>query len=161
MKYCPECKGEMISSFIDNKNRMVCTKECGFVYWNNPVPVATALVELGGKYIIARNREWPDGFFSLISGFIEAGETPESAIKRETKEELGLNANKVEFIGHYSFPQMNQLMIAFVVKAEGEINLSEELLEHKVLSPEQLASYDFGVLKLGKLVVDKWLANKV
>lgn len=160
MKYCPECTSEMNTRSVDGENRLACSKKCGYVFWNNPIPVSAGLIEINGEYLLARNQAWPENFFSLISGFIETGESPESAIKRETEEELGLKAISVEFIGHYPFPPMNQLMIAYVVKTEGEINLSDELSEYKLLSMADLVSYDFGVLKLGRIVVDQWLSQK-
>mgnify|MGYP005991870421 CR=1 FL=1 len=159
MKYCPECASEMNTRTIDIEKRLACSQECGYVFWNNPVPVSVALIEINGKFLLARNASWPKGFFSLISGFIETGESPEITIKRETEEELGLKATSVEFIGHFPFPQMNQLMIAYFVKAEGKINLSEELSEYIILSKAELESYDFGVLKLGRIVVEQWLSK--
>jgi len=160
MKFCPQCSHQLSPKVLDEQTRLACTEQCGFVFWNNPIPVAAGLILIDGKYLLARNQEWPSGFFSLISGFIEANETPEMAIKRETKEELGINALSVEFIGHYPFKPMNQLMITYVVKAEGEIKLSDELAEYQLLDESELAVYDFGALKLGKLVVDKWLGQK-
>ena len=49
-------------------------------------------------------------------------------------------------------------MIVYVVKTEGEINISDELSEYKLLSKSELKTYDFGVLKLGRTVVDQWLS---
>ncbi|MBL4799119.1 MAG: NUDIX domain-containing protein [Oleispira sp.] len=102
------------------------------------------------KYLLARNHAWPAGLFSLISGFIEEGESPEISIEREVMEEVGLKAISTHFLGHFPFPAMNQLIIAFAVKAEGDIKLNEELLEYKLLSKEELANYYFGMLKLGQ-----------
>ena len=160
MKYCPECTSEITTFTIDGESRLACSKECGYVFWNNPIPVSAGLIEINGKFLLARNQTWPKGFFSLISGFIEGGESPENAMIRETEEELGLKTISVEFIGHYPFPPMNQLMIAFVVKAEGGINLSDELSEYILLSKSELVSYDFGALKLGRIVVDQWLSKQ-
>jgi NADH pyrophosphatase NudC (nudix superfamily) len=159
MKYCPDCASQMNTQHIDGESRLICSNKCGYIFWNNPIPVSAGLIENNGKYLLARNHAWPKGFFSLISGFIEAGESPENAIKRETKEELGLKATSIKFVGHYPFPMMNQLMIAYIVKTEGEINISDELSEYKLLSKSELKNYDFGVLKLGRTVVDQWLST--
>jgi NADH pyrophosphatase NudC (nudix superfamily) len=51
------------------------TKECNFVHWDSPTSAAVALIEINGKYLLARNHAWPEGLFLLISGFIEAGES--------------------------------------------------------------------------------------
>jgi len=49
---------------------------------------------------------------------------------------------------------MNQIIIAYSVKAEGEISITEEIAEIKKMDKESLITYDFGPLKLGRLVVD-------
>lgn len=153
MKYCPQCACELVPTLVDNEQRLACKEQCGFVFWNNPIPVAAGLIEIDGRYLLARNKAWPDGFFSLISGFIDTGESPQQAIIRETKEELDLEGLSSELIGHYPFPQMNQLVIAYAVKATGEIRLNEELAEFIMLSKEELLNYDFGPIKLGTIAV--------
>ena len=52
------------------------------------VPVLAALVELEGRILLARNAAWPGRRFALITGFMEAGETPRDGIMREVKEEM-------------------------------------------------------------------------
>lgn len=158
MKFCPNCAEPLATKIVDGESRFACHTDCGFVFWNNPIPAAAALIEINGEYLLARNKAWPEGYNSLIAGFIEANESPEQAIVRETKEELGLEAVEVEFVAHYPFAKMNQLMICFVVKAEGEIKLNDELADYILLSKQQLIDYDFGELFLGRLVVDKWLS---
>jgi NAD+ diphosphatase len=158
MKYCPQCSSKLVSKLIDDHERMTCSTDCGFTHWNNPTPVVAALVKLGSNFVLARNAKWPEGFFSVISGFLEAGEAPDSAIARETLEELGLTAKSVKFVGHYPFPQMNQIIIAYVVDAFGDICSNSEIAETKVLTKEELAAFDFGPLKLSTAIVRTWLA---
>jgi NADH pyrophosphatase NudC (nudix superfamily) len=91
--------------------------------------------------------------FSLITGFLEKGESPEHAISRETKEELGIEADGLQFIGHYSLPQLNQLIIAFAVRACGEIRPSEEIAEVLPLTRTELECFAFGKLELTAKIV--------
>jgi NADH pyrophosphatase NudC (nudix superfamily) len=97
--------------------------------------------------------------FSLITGFIEKGESPEQAILRETNEELGVSTERLEFIGHYSFPKFNQLLIAFSVQAYGEVHPSDEIAEIKLLSKSELERFDFGRLDLTAKIVADWLRS--
>src|SRR3546814_14599011 len=53
------------------------------------------------------------------------------AAQREVNEETGLRPLGANFIGHYTFERMNQLIIAYHVPAEGEVRLNEELAEWK------------------------------
>lgn len=157
MKFCPECASPLQPGGVDDIERLVCGSDCGFVHWDNPIPVVAALVRLGDRFVLARNKAWPPGFFSVISGFLEKGETPHQCAARETQEELGLTCSNVQFIGHYPFAQKNQIIMAFMVQASGAITMNAELAELRVLSLEELKSYDFGPLKLGTLMVRDWL----
>ncbi|MHB0874031.1 MAG: hypothetical protein ACYC1J_11450, partial [Acidithiobacillus ferrooxidans] len=72
MKYCPQCANELQGRVIDGISRLACpSSECGFVHWDNPIPVVAGLIYRDGKYIIARNTKWPSGMFSLVTGFLE------------------------------------------------------------------------------------------
>lgn len=152
MRFCPRCRAELGHRLVDGVERMACSP-CGYVHWDNPIPVVAALVQLGDDFILARNARWPGGMFSLITGFLEKGELPESAISRETAEELGLEVTEVRFIGHYALPAMNQLLIAFAVCAKGELRLGEEIAEVLTLSRADLAGFDFGPLALTAEIV--------
>jgi NAD+ diphosphatase len=73
-----------------DKERLRCPA-CGWTHWNNPTPVLAAIVEVGGKVLLARNAAWPGKMFALITGFMEAGESPQEGIAREVKEETNLD----------------------------------------------------------------------
>lgn len=154
MKYCPLCKSDLLEKEIDQHNRLCCTnKNCDFVFWNNPTPVLAALVEYENKIIMARNKAWPAGIFSVITGFMEKGETPESGILREVTEELGLTGTSAELIGVYAFEKLNQVIIAYHVKADGDIVLGEELVEIKMVDKDRLKGWSFGT----GLAVTDWV----
>lgn len=118
--------------------------------------VVAAIVEHEGDIILAHNREWPMRFFGLITGFLEAAETPENGVLREIEEELGLRGEAPEFVGHYTFERMNQIIIAYHVHAHGEIKLGDELDEYRRVPPEKLRPWPMGT---GHAVAD-WLRRK-
>lgn len=149
MRFCPDCGSPLSKKVIGGAERDMCTaKGCHFIFWNNPTPVVAGIVKLNEHYILARNVSWPEYFYSMITGFLEAGEDPQLAIMRETKEELGLDAFEATFLGHYPHINRNQLLIAYLVKAEGTITLNEELNDYKLLTRDELEIYNFGPYKL-------------
>ena len=65
--------------------------------------------------------------YGLITGFLERAESPEQCALREVKEELDLDGSAATLIGVYPFEQMNQVIIAYHVPADGTVKLSDEL----------------------------------
>jgi NAD+ diphosphatase len=142
-QYCPICTAELSPTLIDNRERLICSKGCGFIHWNNPIPVVGIIVETRDGIVLAHNKSWPDGIYSIITGFFESGETPEHAAIRETKEELGLDVQQAFFIGNFPFARLNQLMMVYhVVAMDGEIILNEELDSFKLFPREALLGWD-------------------
>lgn len=157
MKYCSKCGSLLELKLVDGVNRLVCQHEsCGFIHWDNPVPVVAALVLYQDRYLIARHAGWPSGLFSLITGYLERNETPEQAVVREVKEELGLQGEVKHHIGNYTFMKKNQIILGYEVIASGTLAINHELVELKHLSPAELAHYDFGPLSITQALVKDW-----
>jgi NAD+ diphosphatase len=125
-KYCPECGASLAPQVIAGRERLACPA-CGYVWWDNPVPVVAAIVERGGRVLLARKKEWAPGRWGLVAGFPEAGETMEEAVRREVHEETSLQATLLGLVGVYSLPQRNQVFIVYRVQAAGPWQASEEL----------------------------------
>jgi NAD+ diphosphatase len=149
-RFCPQCATPLAWIARDEdggpKERLRCPA-CEFTHWNNPTPVLAAVVECAdrdGRLLLARNAAWSGRMFALITGFMEAGETPEEGIAREVKEETALDAEAVNLIGAYDFQRMNQIIIAYHVVARGEILLSPELVEYRLFEPGEVICWPAG-----------------
>lgn len=160
--FCPNCATPLqrITEQEDGgpKERTRCPS-CGWTHWNNPTPVLAAVIELpeaGGQLLLARNAAWPQKMFGLVTGFMEAGETPQDGIAREVFEETALTAEAVKLVGVYDFQRMNQVIIAYHVVARGEVTLSPELAEYKLVPPEKVKCWPAGT---GQAVAD-WLRSR-
>jgi NADH pyrophosphatase NudC (nudix superfamily) len=160
MKYCSKCGSTLESKQIDGHKRYICSsEECGYVYWNNPIPVVAALVFCNGKYIIARNTRWPKEIFSVITGYLERKENPENAVLREVSEELGLKGEIKRHIGNYCFKEKNQVILCYEVVATGIVKTNHELVEFKELSPKELIDYDFSPLYITERIKRDWAVH--
>ncbi len=149
-RFCPPCGTGLqpVESLEDGglKTRLRCPA-CGWTHWNNPTPVLAAIIECadqGGKVLLARNAAWSGRMFALITGFMEAGETPEEGITREVAEETSLEVLKLDLIGVYDFKRMNQVIIAYHALARGDVRLSPELAEYKLYDPQDLVCWPAG-----------------
>jgi NADH pyrophosphatase NudC (nudix superfamily) len=157
--FCPQCATElaMLAQAEDSGlvERLRCPA-CGFTHWNNPVPVLAAIVEYQGKVLLARNAAWPSKMFALITGVMEAGESPQEGIAREVKEETNLDVRSIQLGGAYDFQRMNQVIIAFHVVAEGEVRLSPELVDFRLYDLPDLKCWPAGT---GYALAD-WLRSR-
>jgi NAD+ diphosphatase len=161
-RFCPVCATElqMLSAQEDSgpKTRLRCPA-CGYTHWNNPTPVLAAVIELtdrDGQLLLARNAAWSGKMFGLVTGFMEAGETPEEGIAREVAEETSLKVSAPKLIGVYDFQRMNQLIVAYHASARGEIRLSPELAEYRLFSPDTVRCWPAGT---GYALAD-WLTSR-
>lgn len=159
--YCPYCAKPLVERTDlpgdDARSRRACADDqCGFVHWNNPVPVVAAIVEYERKILLARNAAWGEGVFALITGFLEAGETPQAGVAREVLEETALQVDSTELVGVYEFVCKNELIIVYHVRAHGAISLSPELIEYRLVEPEQLRSWRVGT----SLWLDEWMRGR-
>ena len=154
-RYCPQCAAELEHREIGGALRQACPA-CDFVFWNNPTPVVAVIVETADGVVLARNAAWPEGLFSVITGFLEANEQPEECAIREVKEELNLDAGPASFVGYYPLYRRNQLILAFHVEASGELRLNEELIDYKLIPVDKLKGWDSVT---GQAVWD-WLARR-
>ncbi len=161
-RFCLACGTALAAIVADEdggaKTRLRCPA-CGWTHWNNPTPVLAAVVECtdrDGHILLARNAAWKGRMFALITGFMEAGETPEAGIAREVLEETSLVAERVSLIGVYDFQRMNQVIIAYHVQARGEVRLSPELAEYKLFAPADVRCWPAGT---GYALAD-WLRSR-
>lgn len=146
LRYCPVCAAPLIERADvgeGGKVRLACP-DGHWTHWDNPLPVLAALVEVEGRILLARNAAWPEKAFGLVTGFMERGETPEQGVARELKEETSLDVDRIALIGVYEFIRKNEVIIAYHVKASGDIRLSEELVEYRLIAPEKLRPWRAG-----------------
>ncbi len=159
LRYCPACATALAQIRLPEdggpKTRLRCPV-CGWTHWNNPVPVLAAIVELDGKVLLARNAAWTQRMFALITGFMEAGESPEEGIRREVLEETGLTVERLVLVGVHDFQRMNQVIITYHAVAHGEVCLSPELAEYKLFDPKDVICWPAGT---GWALAD-WLRSR-
>ena len=158
-RFCPRCATPLalLTQVEDGgeKARLRCPA-CDFTHWNNPTPVLAAVIEYDGHILLARNAAWSGRMFALITGFMEAGETPQEGIAREILEETNLSVSALNLIGVYDFQRMNQVIIAYHAVASGEVRLSPELAEYQLYAPEAVRCWPAGT---GYALAD-WLRSR-
>ena len=84
-------------------------------------PAVIMLVHDGGdRCVMGRQQVWPEGRFSVLAGFVEAGESAEAAVVREVAEEVGLAVTDVQYVSSQPWPFPSSLMLGYLARVEGD-----------------------------------------
>lgn len=103
---------------------------CGAEHFPRTDPVAIMLVTDGERCLLGRQPRFQPGMYSCLAGFIEPGETIEGAVRRETREEAGIEVGRVTYHASQPWPFPSTLMIGCLAEAlSTEITRDEAELE--------------------------------
>ncbi|MCP5096807.1 MAG: NAD(+) diphosphatase [Chloroflexi bacterium] len=111
--------------------------------------------------LLARNHRFPAGFYSVLAGFVEPGETLEECVHREIKEEVGIDVTDICYFGSQPWPFPHSLMIAYTaVYAGGDLVLEpEEIDEAEWFSANNLPQIP-PAMSIARRLIDAFVENK-
>ena len=126
-QFCGVCGKKM--KMHETERAMLC--ECNNVLvYPRISPCIIVLVTNGEELLLAHNKNFPGTFYSTLAGFIEAGESAESAIHREIFEEVKVKVQNIKYFGSQSWPFPSQLMLGYHAEyLEGEITPDGEEID--------------------------------
>jgi NAD+ diphosphatase len=137
---------------------------CGREHFPRTDPAIITLVTHDDRALLARNPMWPRGFGSVLAGFVEPGESLEDAVRREVKEEVGLDALAVEYHSSQPWPFPASVMLGFTAEAADDAldPDPEEIADACFYTREELANGAIGMpppLSIARRLIDDWLAE--
>ena len=126
-RYGGRCGGTMEEHPAEGMARRCAA--CGTVVWPDVSPAVIVRVEKEGRILLARHAYRDREVWACIAGHLDAGETAEECVRREVREETGLEVDDIRYRGSQHWPFPNQLMLAFTARwVSGEIRVQEEEL---------------------------------
>ncbi|MEU7628554.1 NAD(+) diphosphatase [Nocardia sp. NPDC049220] len=152
--------------------------ESGYEEFPRIDPAVICLIHDGGeRALLARQHSWPNTLFSLLAGFVEAGESLERCVEREMREEVGLDVREISYLGSQPWPFPRSLMVGFAAVgdpdqpltfSDGEIAEAQWFTRAEVR--EALAVGDWsargegqrlllpGSISIARTIVESWAA---
>lgn len=158
-QHCGICGGEMYQKDSQSERAMVCTN-CGNTTWPRTSPAIIVAVTKGDKLLLAHNRYFPEGKYSVIAGFVEYAETFEECVKREVYEEVGIKVKNIKYFGSQPWPYPNSMMVGFTAEyLEGDIKVDgEEIVHANWFTKEEVAEMYSESISIGSELMD-WFIN--
>ena len=115
-QYCSRC-GTPTEPRREERAR-ACPK-CRYTIYPPVSPAIMILIKRGREILLARKAEWAPGRFSALAGFVEPGEMLEDTVRRETREEVGVEVDNLRYFGSQPWPFPHSLMVAFTADYAG------------------------------------------
>ncbi|WP_125100652.1 NAD(+) diphosphatase [Leucobacter chromiireducens] len=129
-------------------------------------PAVIVLIEHEDRILLGSNALWESGRFSLLAGFVEAGEALEQTVAREVFEEAGVRVEQIEYVASQPWPFPRSLMLGFRARlaagADPEALQPDpaEISELRWFSREQLRAPEPGIILPQRVSIARWLIDR-
>ncbi|CDH43109.1 MAG: NAD(+) diphosphatase [Candidatus Competibacteraceae bacterium] len=129
---------------------------CGLMAYPRLSPVVMVRITREREILLARAPRFAPGVYSVLAGFVEAGETLEQALHREVAEEVNLRVRDLRYFASQSWPFPHSLMVAFTAEyADGELQVDgQEILDARWFTPDQLPGLPSPLSMAWRLIQD-------
>ncbi len=120
-QFCGRCGGR---TRLKAGERARECPNCGLVIYPELSPAIIVAVIRGDEILLARSHRSRNSVYSVLAGFVEPGETFEETVRREVREEVGIELKNICYFGSQPWPFPNSLMVGFIAEYEsGEIRI--------------------------------------
>jgi NAD+ diphosphatase len=154
-RFCGRCGTPTESSPGERAKRC---PSCGLLAFPRLAPAVITLVTRGEEALLARGVTFPVPMYSCIAGFVEPGETIEDAVRREVREEVGVDITNLAYFASQPWPFPHSLMIGFTADwAAGDIVIDpSEILDAQWFRADDMPMIPPGI-SIARKLIDGWL----
>jgi len=144
INFCHRCGDSLSKTIIEGKERPHC-HSCSITIFSDPKVVAAVLIEMDDRLVMIRRANEPgQGLWSFPSGYVDRGETVETAAIREVREETGLNVSLTGFLGVYSTKNSHVILLVYAgIVKEGHLCPGHDAQEADLFDPNDLPELAF------------------
>lgn len=157
-RFCGRCGTSMA---LKSDERCFLCPSCGFASYPRISPAVIVSVVKDGKLLLARSGRFPVAMYSVLAGFVEPGESLEECVRREIKEEAGIEIKNIRYFKSQPWPYPDSLMIAFTAEyAGGELTIdANELVEAAWYGPDELPAIP-GKFSVARALIDHFVEQQ-
>lgn len=139
-QFCGKCGSSMDTH--DREHVKICPN-CRHRCYPRLSPAVIVAVTKGDKLLLAHNRHHRNELFTVLAGFVEAGETFEETVAREIREEVGIEVKNIRYFASQPWPFPNSIMIGFTAEwASGDfVFVDDDIETAEWFSAENLPTY--------------------
>ncbi|NNM33807.1 MAG: NAD(+) diphosphatase [Gemmatimonadetes bacterium] len=109
----------------DRGRAFECTA-CSHLMFPKISPAVIVQVTQPGQILLGRSARHPPGFYSVLAGFVDPGETLEETVAREVREESGVELRNIRYFGSQAWPFPDSLMVGFTAEYAGGVLVAED-----------------------------------
>ncbi len=151
-KYCGKCGLETQQK--PDERALICPK-CNTIVFPKISPAVIAAIICNDKILLARGLHYAGNWYSLIAGYVDVGESLEDAIKREVKEEVGLEIKNIRYYKSQPWPLSGSMMVGFIAEADDNQPISideKEIAEAAWFTRGNLPAYSLNISIAGEMI---------
>lgn len=116
-RFCGKCGSPTVPK--QDERAIVCPS-CQSTLYPTISPAIIVAIRCDDKILLARNANFKNGFFSLVAGYVDIGESIQDTVRREVKEEVGLEIKNIRYYDSQPWPFSGSMMIGFTAEADGK-----------------------------------------
>ncbi len=157
--FCNVCGSRTESKLVENEGIIPFCSSCNVLHFPKSNLACMIVLENSMEEILLLRQNNVSNFMVLIAGYNKPGENLEDTIIRETKEEVGVVIDHVEYLGSYYYEKKNTLMAAFSSKCHFDtLNIDKNEVDEAVWVKKKDVLSLLRKGSIGYQVVTKYLA---
>ncbi|MFI3289575.1 MAG: NAD(+) diphosphatase [Rikenellaceae bacterium] len=157
-RFCPQCGVPTPQIAPIAKKCPICNQE----FYPRISTATIVLIKRDDSILLVHARNYQSKVNGLVAGFLEVGETLEECVRREVREETGLEIKNIRYFGNQPWPYPSGLMVGFIADyVDGEIKLQDEELTAGAFYTRNNLPEIPHKLSIARQMIDAWLDGKV
>jgi NAD+ diphosphatase len=166
-QHCPKCGTPTVVEQGGWVRR--CFKDDNEIFPRTDPAIIVAITDQEDRILLGSQGTWEQNRWSILAGFVEAGESLEAAVVREMKEECGLDVFDVEYLYSQSWPFPQSLMLGFRAKADSNIDFlpdGEEIVKLRWFSRADITAEAKSLLlpsnsTISRSLIELWYGSRI